>query len=487
MKYSLFFFLFFHPICSMQKIAAPTMPQANGIPSLQQLCVKLLAKYYADIDEITPEVAELIALFENELSHCRGDLVDELINQSHIPVETNAIPLCTVPANGKFSPDGSKLLIPYQKSLHIHDAQTGAFIHSLTNPSHSKALWLEKAIWSPKGGYIFCQETPSFQYYKHVWQSNTGEFLYSILFESADHFKCSADKNLIFKKYNNNWQIYDMQTGNIRGSLGAPSSQLKLWAQDPLGEWIIINSDSKQWQSVFHDAQKLEELKTIPGYVQCFNQDGSLMIVVNDENRTFDFYDRSFTLIHKINQKLLYSRYIIVNAEKTKVLFGDCEKEILNNLSDGSAIDSYKHDILGKTTNTFSTKDLDKTITFAYDTQKQSTSISIDENGISSEPFFVQGGMGMLYYTHDNDHYVLEDHSNNARHIINIATKTAIPFYYPSRHESFHRRISPFISVDNKFLIKNPDKSIQLCKIIPDIKKVKLSELLAAIAQKNKI
>lgn len=455
------------------------------VPSLADLCCTELGKYYAkNIDEITPETAEEITTLEEWLApKNRTVLAQSLIKHGQIPQAT--LHLCTVPANGKFNPDGSKLLIGHDNALHIYDALSGKLLTTLPNPPSSKELWLEKANWSPRGSYIFAVESPSYPYQQYAWHADTGNFLYAFGYEPCTAIKCTADeKNWIIKQNKKPWIIRDAQTGTVRAELEEPSGQYTIWAQDPTGQWIITNSSAMHWESIFYDAQTLQIIKTIPGKIRCFSGDGNCMAVENDN--TLAIYNRAWNIL----QKLKISRmafYATFNSDSSKIVSYNSNRDTVFDLKNGSQIDTVEHKILDTANNSFISKNLDATITLDYDEQKKATSILIEGNGIEKKSLTVPKEVRELYYTLDNDHYFLTK-SDKVKHILNIKTGTTIPIRNNYKWSPFKREIISLMSSDGKFLTKSDDKrdrSIHVRQII-NSEKIPLLPLFIAIAQKNK-
>ncbi len=478
-KNTLIILLITSPLVSME-MPTPSRGDLRYYDLLGAHCAKTL-------NEITPKIAEGLA----ELEQCdvgpkhRKSLAESLIKHAHL-ASLCTTHLRTVPRNGRFSPDGSKLLIHHNNALHIYDAQSGKQLNTLQSPINSKGLWGNKAKWSPCGNYISALNTDTI-YGKNIWDSKTGKHLYNLNCNASAKIKCTADdKNWIIKEHKKPWVICDTKSGKLRKVLGTASDQAVIPVQDPTGKWIITNEFTQNLKSIFsifYDAQTLQEEKCLPGSVSCFSSDGSLIVL--ESNPTLHLYNRSFAYLRTLEPQYLFF-HTAFNSDKTKLVCYEMDGETVFNLKDGAPAGTYIHKILTDKKNSFTSKDLSTIIILDYDEKKDSTDIVIEAE-LGKKSLTVSGDMRNLYYTYDNEHYMLGK-KDAIKHILNIKTGTTIPINNSLPFKKFKRTISKLVSSDGKFLTKSDDpndKSIQVRQIITP-EKIPLITLFTAIAEKNK-
>lgn len=470
LRYNFFFVVTSFFLHSME-LPKESAPVKKHIHSLALLCCKQLAhqwKYCTKLDDDEKQVLETL---ENLRLPTRTYLARALISK----IKPTLTYVCSVPEAGKFSRDGSKILVNHG----VYNANNGQHLTTLSSPHKGYMRYK----WSPQGNFIRAEKvlkTDKSEYVFDIWNAHTGNLHARYENVTAARMKFTADeKYLLFKEVGQELKVYDTQRSILLAFLGSKTASEYIMPQDPQARFICHYEPP---YIHFYDMTTLTLKKQLYGMPHSFSSDGDSIIMRGRHQRIFLIDGNSLEKESEFISS--YNANIFLNEIKSHIFYEKNASFVIRNIC--RATDVYlfrKYSDYSE----YPSADLAKIITILKQKCENTTLVALKNLKEDVRKIWsLKGHFSYPYYSYDTEHVLLKAPTFSV--IINIETGAIVAEVNDVQYLGcFKYRPCKSFSRDGKFLsISSCDKKghiWQLPRIMNE--KMPLAEILAYLVLKN--
>jgi len=386
---------------------------------------------------------------------------EDLLRLSQEKPDTEPKVICGAFHDGRFSPDGSKILS--QSMLCVNETQKSNYQIKLESAKDIVGEFgQKKGRWSPRGTYIYSKGKSLSHFFEDhqrffVWNAVTGQMLCSILgIVGTDRAKFTQDeKYFLVKGIGRELEVYDILARSLKKRLG-PEKNLehKISPQPPQGQFI---ANYEHPNTRLYDPVDFHEIAKIAGKLKCFSQDGKMMAIEQDDGAIVCDCN-SLENLRRINTA---SHSFLFNRDATRILCAGYFYNEIYDLASSAKLHESKCSMTESEIKSFISLDLSKEVSLR-NSDRGTELVIRDTDGTQLHALYLDAEVTDARFDSQSK-YVVLGCFDELKAIISLKTGEIVYRFKEKESDYFGfwqhtRKRLPLFSSDGKFLHVFKDK-----------------------------